>query len=517
MKESKQNIIDSDALGKKGERRFGELCADAGLTFNASLDWDKAGWDFTIDFELDESGFSSLDHRKTPLSCRVQQKTILDSTESVCLPLKMAERLAKDAVPAFISVFKVSEHLQFTSAYLIHISGDRLASILKRLRKEGVGASSKDLNGKKISFTPMESERIELSGFALREALKKYIGNDIHAYVEKKKIEVQRIGYDDVAYTLGFSVAKKDTALLREVFLGTSAKLEINDFHYEEIRFGISHQHQAGVGGTLQFNAPVYGQCSITFLDKKALSSANFEGKFYVCPPEIGGGLRLKSDLITINFATGGDDEEMIVSFELSAEGKLCSASEWTSYWKAIQIIQSREGVVRLQLAGQSTCMELSISSMKESDIQGDMGSRVALFEMLERLRVVSGIDKNHKFFVQDCWDSSDEIEKLIYLLSDDAGTLYASVIATKEESESFNRNIIFAESVSICGVVVAYCGTADVSSEHNGDKASLTLKNLSGVRLKEVKSLQEYEHFVEKFKKEKAIDAILNGGYIQA
>lgn len=101
-------MLDSYALGRLGESSFRVLCSTASLIFNALLDWDKAGWVFLIDFELDESGAVSLDHCKSPISCRVQQKTIYASTGSVKLSLKMAEQLAKDPLPTFISVFALS-------------------------------------------------------------------------------------------------------------------------------------------------------------------------------------------------------------------------------------------------------------------------------------------------------------------------------------------------------------------------------------------------------------------------
>lgn len=177
-------MLDSDALGQLGESKFTGLCASANLTCNDSKKWDRAGWDFILDFELDESGRTSLDHRKSPLSCRVQQKTVWHTSRSVQLSLKMAERLAKDPGPTFICVFKVGEDHEVSEAYLIPMMGGRLATVLKRLRKEGPKASSDSLKDKTISFTPLFKEKMVCSGVSLLSKLKEHVGEDIHAYVE---------------------------------------------------------------------------------------------------------------------------------------------------------------------------------------------------------------------------------------------------------------------------------------------------------------------------------------------
>jgi hypothetical protein len=66
----------------------------------------------------------------------------------------MAERLAKEPKPSFIVVLEVDREKQFTDAYLVHVAGNRLEAILKRLRAEQKEDPDGALHKKHISFTP---------------------------------------------------------------------------------------------------------------------------------------------------------------------------------------------------------------------------------------------------------------------------------------------------------------------------------------------------------------------------
>ena len=194
-------MIDQHRLGTKGEQRFGELCADAGLTSNKA-GVDLAGWDFIVNFEIDNAQSTWLDRRRTPYSCYVQVKTTWEESKSVRLKLNMAERLAIEAIPTFICIFKVRRNLQFADAYLIHIGDDRLASILKRLRRAQADMDRVPLDKQFISFTPREEERIDVTGIASRSVCCQHWGRPplLHRSETKSAREVglQRKAVSDV-------------------------------------------------------------------------------------------------------------------------------------------------------------------------------------------------------------------------------------------------------------------------------------------------------------------------------
>src|SRR5580704_7974872 len=129
-------MLNADQLGQKGEHRFREICSDAELICNPSS-YDRTGWDFIVEFPFDPPEHpSTLDKRRSPISCHVQVKTIWDHTSEVRMRLSSAERLAKEPKPAFVYVLRVNKALEFVDAHLIHILDDNLGGILQRLRKE---------------------------------------------------------------------------------------------------------------------------------------------------------------------------------------------------------------------------------------------------------------------------------------------------------------------------------------------------------------------------------------------
>jgi hypothetical protein len=90
-------MLNADELGEKGQARFKEICADAKLICNQS-DRDRTGWDFIVEFPFETvvGVLAPLESRKTPLSCHVQVKTLLDKNDRFKMRLSSAERLAKE-------------------------------------------------------------------------------------------------------------------------------------------------------------------------------------------------------------------------------------------------------------------------------------------------------------------------------------------------------------------------------------------------------------------------------------
>lgn len=231
--------LTADQLGNKGENRFRELCADAQLICNSS-DRDRAGWDFIVEGDFDAPAGLSLDHRRSPLACHVQVKTVSKNTRSVRLKLNMAERLAKELKPSFICVIVVNDQLLVDSIFLMQMSQNRLESVLKRLRKHSASSASEDqLNRSSITFTPSPSERISPTGAGLREALHKICGSDMAAYAARKQQQLKRLGYKGAPYEVKLSMPVLSSKEMGDIFLGLKKDVETSSFELFETRFGI--------------------------------------------------------------------------------------------------------------------------------------------------------------------------------------------------------------------------------------------------------------------------------------
>ncbi|GAA0318304.1 hypothetical protein GCM10009087_30920 [Sphingomonas oligophenolica] len=128
--------LDSEELGRKGEGRLEDICVDAKLVPNR-VKVDRKGWDYLVEWHHPETDHR-YDERDPSISCRVQVKTVWEGAKSIKLRLSSAEALATDHRPAFIYIVEVSDALQFSGAYIIHLRGRFLEDLLRKLREARV-------------------------------------------------------------------------------------------------------------------------------------------------------------------------------------------------------------------------------------------------------------------------------------------------------------------------------------------------------------------------------------------
>jgi hypothetical protein len=163
--------LESEQIGLIGEQQFQLLCAQAGLVCNKST-VDVMGWDFIVEFPANHFGSAiSLDQRQAK-AVRVQLKSTLGRTQSrVRLSLSSVDRLAKDAHPSVVIVFRISPEGKLQSGYLVHLIGDELAKVLKRLRLAEANETY-DINKADISYDYEKvGTRFEPTAEGLLEAL----------------------------------------------------------------------------------------------------------------------------------------------------------------------------------------------------------------------------------------------------------------------------------------------------------------------------------------------------------
>ena len=233
--------LNSDELGKKGEARFSEICSDAKLIRNPSTDHDRAGWDYIVEFDQQPpSGGATLDTRRSPLSSHVQVKTMWKSSDRFRMRLSAAERLAKEPKPAFVYVFKVKKDLSFVSAHLVHILDENLARILKRLRsEEAKGTNPSRINRKYISFQASScGQTIATTGDAFRRAVSESCGPDLDAYIERKRAQLQTLGFETARFQTTTTFKVDSFAGFVDGLLGLR-ELEVTAGRTFETRFGI--------------------------------------------------------------------------------------------------------------------------------------------------------------------------------------------------------------------------------------------------------------------------------------
>jgi hypothetical protein len=190
--------LESDRIGRIGERQFELLCERAGLFCNKST-VDIMGWDFIVEFPMGSGGQSSLplDRRQTN-AARVQLKSTLGRTGNrIRLSLSAIDRLAKDPQPALIIVFRMRADGEIQSAYLVHLIGNELARVLKRLRL-AEARKARDINHVDISYDYEKvGQRFEPTAADLSAALSAACGQDPGAYTAEKQRQLDELGYEN--------------------------------------------------------------------------------------------------------------------------------------------------------------------------------------------------------------------------------------------------------------------------------------------------------------------------------
>jgi hypothetical protein len=233
--------LDSDTLGAKGEAMFDGFCADAGLVSNPSIR-DRTGWDRIVEFPyVGLKPEAAIDSRPVPISCHVQVKTVWTGKTTCRLRLSAAERLAKDPKPTFVYILSVNPDLTAHTAHLIHLKGDALATILKRLRREHRdNGSNAKINTKTISLPLSLGAELTPTGEALKGAIETAVGGP-HAlkdYVIRKRDELATLGYHETSFTGNVTIAAASIDDVVDGFLGLKP-LELKSFQHSETRFGI--------------------------------------------------------------------------------------------------------------------------------------------------------------------------------------------------------------------------------------------------------------------------------------
>ncbi len=245
--------INSDAVGNKGESRFAELCADAGLHAN-KVGIDRTGWDYYVEFPFPpEPGADRLDTRPQPTEFKVQVKTVWLKARNVRLRLSSAERLAKWVGPAFVIVLVADpRNLEFLSMHALHVRGKTLSIVLEALRRCEHDGSTQ-VNHRTVALNHLrDGEALPMSGAAMRELVARAIGSGFAAYSAGKQVERDNLGVRGARWSGRMVLEASDDAEVSDIMLGLK-RGKVRSFQIEETRWGITlPERSSGTGSEVE-------------------------------------------------------------------------------------------------------------------------------------------------------------------------------------------------------------------------------------------------------------------------
>ncbi|UUZ72720.1 hypothetical protein LP415_03620 [Polaromonas sp. P1(28)-8] len=398
-----------DQLGEKGESRFKELCADAQLICNRS-DRDRTGWDFIVEGDFDAPMGVSLDHRRSPLACHIQVKTVSANTPAVRLKLNMAERLAKELKPSFICMIVVNGQLDVDCVYLLHMSEIRLEAVLKRLRKHSATSAPVDrLNKSSITFTPTSGERIDPTGSGLRQALQKACGVDMVAYAENKQKQLKRLGYKGAAYEVTISMPALGSKEMGDIFLGLKKQVDASNFEIFETRFGIRlpKDKSQSVKFTM---TPRPISCQLIVRAPGSVPVTVGSEVLSVTGAMTGGSARihLQSATFTADFYPESDVE--VSEFQFYPNGTNTTLSQWQKGSQLLNILQADMATIELVTQKGKYKAQVQINSPKilDSPILRRLAAVINGIDVIERH---AGLNlEDIKFSREELLDAADKV-----------------------------------------------------------------------------------------------------------
>lgn len=220
---------DSRDIGEMGELHFNTWCAEVGLVANKATK-DKMGWDFIVEFPFSNEISDSHVHQSAS-KCKVQVKATDGQKRKLQVSLANLRKLAVDPYPCFYIFIEYDGNNLPSNAFLRHVDDELIGNIL-----ETVATTENQ------SFTVHydESHLLKsLSGEALSNKIKSYIGNDIWAYVERKKNYLENAGYVDGEMAFNFNVVgEKSLNDLIDLSIGLKTSTEISNITATRKRFG---------------------------------------------------------------------------------------------------------------------------------------------------------------------------------------------------------------------------------------------------------------------------------------
>jgi len=440
-----ENELDPDRIGRIGERQFEALCVRAGLCCNKSA-VDVMGWDFIVEFPMAAAGQAlPLDQRPTN-AARVQLKSTLGRAGNrIRLSLSAIDRLAKDPRPALIIVFRLRTDGELQSAYLVHLIGNELARILRRLRV-AEACKAHDINHTDISYDYEKvGVRFEPTPTGLLAALSAACGQNPRAYTIEKQRQLAELGYENGQFEAEALIQIEGPEHFSNLLLGL-APLKPHRLRVFDSRFGIRLPYQGTLFDDieeLRLTPPTLGSCEISIRSPGFGQAARFDGQMFIGPPMAephGAELLVRTpDFIirltppALKFESDGSIDEMEHTLE-----------EWAELLRALTLMAT--GRATLTIAGNARIP--SIAFPVDQPVTGPYLDELPLISKFVdgwlRLLTNAGLRSTAKFKFDAFWEANEARMAVDILLNPKSVARFEFQTLEIEESSVVPQGLYF-------------------------------------------------------------------------
>lgn len=396
-----------DELGAVGENIFRTLCGQARLACNKS-DRDVTGWDFIVEFPMatPDAGIP-LDQRATN-ACHVQLKsTAGESGSRVSAKLSAVERLAKDPRPALIVAFRLRPDGQPLVGYVIHLIGDELARVLRRLRAAEADRAF-DINRTTISFDYLKvGTRFELSPDGVNGALRAAVGDDPAGYIQEKQRQLGELGYEDGGIEGEALIWIDGPEHFNDIMLGLSP-IQPKRLKLFDRRFGIRIPYQGAILDSIEefrVELPHIGNCNVVVRGDAFTPAVVFDAEILV-PPPMGNRpwLLIRHPDFTLTFKEEGLNFQTSGAF---GDG-LKTLDAWAKLVRALSYLAN--GTARLAIDWMSegrSPLTLPVDQPVDGPYLDLLPAITKLLDGWQRLLELAGLKSVESFAFDAIWDAN--------------------------------------------------------------------------------------------------------------
>lgn len=393
-----------DELGSVGEDLFQKLCSQGQLHCNPSTR-DRTGWDFRVEFPMERTGAATLDQR-LPRVCMVQVKaTAGESGTRVAARLSAADRLAKDASPAFIVIFRMKADGTELMGYLIHLIDAELGRVLRRVRQAQADGRM-DINHMTISFDYRKGRRFKPTAAGLKEAFDALCPLDASAYGDLKRHQLAHLGYEEggLEADLLIWIEDKDHYIKLLSGLAPLKPLQMNAY---DRRFGIRLPYKGTLlDGIDEFpiQLPAVGPCDIIVRGGPRLPAALFQCEAFAPPPMPDAPLlSIRHPLLTALFKHEGLEIQTTGTFQTDRHG----LEDWILLLRALSYLATGTATLELEFRG----IRLAPLTVPPSGLDGpyheELPDLLALVERWQKALSFAGVAGAASFTLDDMMEAN--------------------------------------------------------------------------------------------------------------
>jgi hypothetical protein len=458
--------LESERIGLIGEGQFQLLCAQAGLICNKST-MDVMGWDFIVEFPV-ERGVVALDQRQAK-AVRVQLKSTVGRTQSrVRLSLSSVDRLAKDPHPSLIVVFRMNQEGTLQSGYLVHLIGEELARVLKRLRLAEADEAH-DINKASISYNYEKvGTRFDPTPEGMLEALDSICEEDSISYTIEKQRQLADLGYEQGRFEAEAIAFIDGPQHLNNVLLGLTP-LKPQQFRVFDARFGIRLPYRGTLFDDLDelvLTPPSLGPCVVSIRGIGFGRAARFDATMFIGPPidaTVGPELLIRHADFLVRMTRGGATFET----EHGLDGVERSLDQHAELTRALSLMAGGQAEITISENGRIPAVSLPIGEFLSGPYVDQLPAISKFLDGWQMLLSKAGVGPGESFNFDEIWNA-DEAQVAVEMLLNPKPVMRMEFQSFADDDRAGSLEVLLFRTCSLGSTSLTYC--AKVVFEKSND-----------------------------------------------